>query len=124
MTSSSRIMEALAEVAREVPEAHTRMTACLVGREIVLEFDGEITHFSPSTEDHRRSVVHVISTLDAIGRVLRGEDNVIAALVEERLRIVAAPDDLIAAGDALTWFLQGAVRSVAVAPIADDLFPR
>ena len=122
MTASSHVMAALACVSREVPEARARMDARLGGRRVALILDGETTHVSLTGGVDGEPDVVVRTTVDTLYRVLRGDDDLLDAILADRVSITGAPDALIAASEAMTWFLEGAVRCLSIVPIADALF--
>jgi hypothetical protein len=122
MSSVSHIVDALACVAREVPAARVRMDMEFGARVVALVLDGEVTHLSLHGDVGDEPEIVVRTTIEALRRVLHGEEDVLDAIIADRLEIVGAPDDLIAAGDAMAWFLQGAVRCLSITPIAEALF--
>ena len=115
-------MAALACVSREVPDAGARMTARLGNRRVALILDGEVTHVSLTGDVDGEPEVVVRTTVDTLHRVLRGEDDLLEAILADRVTIIGAPDALIAASEAMTWFLEGAVRCLSIVPIAEALF--
>ncbi|MEO8699589.1 MAG: hypothetical protein ABI867_06070 [Kofleriaceae bacterium] len=114
--------EALARVARECPPAHARMHAALGTRSVELALGADIVHVTLDAAALAVPVVHVRASINTLCAVLIGELDVLEAVLSRRLDITGSPDDLAAAGDAMTWFLQGAVRCLSIKPLADELF--
>jgi hypothetical protein len=120
-SSTSLIAEAIACVAREVPRAHARMRTALGGRrvELVIGSEALLVELEPAEP---RPAITVRTSLDTLCAVLAGELDVLDAILALRLEIVGDPDALAAAGEALTWFLQGAMRCISIEPLAGQLF--
>lgn len=121
-TACSLIRDAIDCVAREAPAAHARMRTALGPRAIELALgDGTLqirlddAASSPPTIAARTSV-------DTLCALLAGELDLLEGVESLRLDVIGDADDLIAAGEAMTWFLQGAVRCLSIEPLADQLF--
>jgi hypothetical protein len=67
------------------------------------------------------SVVSVTTDLDTLCALVYGERGVLEAVLAGRLDVLASPDDLVAVSEALTYFVQGAMRCVSMPQLLDRL---
>jgi hypothetical protein len=118
---SALVSDALACIARECPEAYARMRDALGPRRIVLAIGGEVVPVELSAAASPRAIA-VHTSVDALCAVLAGELPVLDAVLARRLDALADPDDLIAASEAMTWFLHGAATCPSIEPLTQQLF--
>lgn len=121
-SASSLIREAIDCVAREAPMAHARMRAALGQRAIELVLDDGTLRIGFDDDASISPVITACASVDTLCALLAGELDLIEALVSLRLEVTGDAHDLTAAGEAMTWFLQGAVRCLSIEPLTDQLF--
>ena len=121
-SACSLIREAIDCVAREAPAAHARMRAALGPRAIELALDDETLQIGLDDAASSPPVIAARTSVDTLCALLAGELDLFEAVVSLRLDVTGDADDLIAAGEAMTWFLQGAVRCLSIDLLADQLF--
>lgn len=114
------VADALACVAREHPPAYAELKRAIGDRCFELAIDDE--HFLVALDGELGGAVLSVATdLDTLGAVIHGELDVLDAVLAGRLDVVAGPDDLVAAADGLTRFVQGAVRCVSMEALLERL---
>ena len=121
-TAAVIIADALACVAREVPDAHARMCAAFGTRTVALTIGSEIMHLALEGEELTTAAVSVRASVDVLCRILEGETAILDAVLAGDLVVAGGPNDLIATSAAATWFLEGAVRCLSTPPLSAELF--
>ena len=118
----SLITEAIDCVAREAPAAHARMRAALGPRAIELALDDETLRLAFDETASSTPVIAAGTSVDTLCALLAGELDLLEAVESRHLDVTGDAHDLIAASEAMTWFLQGAVRCPSIEPLSDQLF--
>ena len=121
-SACSLIREAIDCVAREAPAAHARMRAALGPRAIEVALDDGTLQIGFDDNASSPPVIAARTSVDTLCALLAGELDLLEAVESLRLDVTGDAHDLIAAGEAMTWFLQGAVRCLSIEPLADQLF--
>ena len=121
-SACSLITEAIDCIAREAPAAHARMRAALGARAIELALDDGTLRLAFDETASSAPVIAAGTSVDTLCALLAGELDLLEAVESLRLDVTGDAHDLIAAGEAMTWFLQGAVRCLTIEPLADQLF--
>lgn len=116
------IVDALGCVAREMPQAHARMRAALGLRTVALSIGTETMHVALDDNAATEPAVTVRTSVTTLTDVLHGDRELFDAVLACDLDVVGDPDDLVAAADAMRWFLEGALRCLSIEPLADELF--
>jgi hypothetical protein len=117
------VADALSCVAAEHPEAHALMCAQLgtrtlsiaLGREQFAIAAGQVV---AAADGAALTIRTDAATLD---EMLRGELAIVDALCSDRLDVRGTVEDLLPAFAAMTTFLQGAIRCIAMPPLLDRL---
>lgn len=120
-SASSLITEAIACVMREAPDAHAQMRTALGQRQVELVIDNEVFRVEFDRAETSPAVT-VTTSIDTLCDALTGEIDVLDAILALHLEIVGEPGALVAASEAMRWFLQGAMRCVSIQPLADEFF--
>ena len=111
-----RSLDAIAE---EVPLAHDAMCRALGSRTVELNVDGQAMRLSATAGTHvltdqlTDSDITVELERPTIVKILEGQCTLVEATVRGDVLLQGSADDLVALSDALTAFVQGAVRSVS-----------
>jgi hypothetical protein len=121
VTISALVEDALACVANECPPAYAAMEHAFGTRRLDIAIDDEHFMLDLGTPSLHGSVISIVSRVDTIRDLILGNASVLDAIEREQLEIVASPDDLVAAADAMTHFLQGALRCVSMPALLDRL---
>lgn len=121
-TPARVVVEALACVAREAPQAHARMCAALGARTLALAIGGEVVHLALDDAAVGPPAIRMSASPAALRDIVLGDVELVDALGDGRVDVIGDAADLIAASDAMMWFLQGAVRCLSIEPLADELF--
>ena len=116
------IVDALACVAREMPQAHARMRAALGLRCVALSIGGDLVHVALDDNADARPAITVRTSVTTLTDVLHGDCELLDAVLAGDLEVTGGPDDLVAAADAMRWFLEGALRCLSIEPLAEELF--
>jgi hypothetical protein len=108
----------LGAVARDAPACARAVAAALGPVTIELVVDGERTLLRPGLEvvvpvgpPAASPEVHVATTSGALLALLDGRDELTPAVVDNRVRVRAAPRDAERLFDAMRWFVEGCARS-------------
>jgi hypothetical protein len=121
-TASVLIVDALACVARELPQAHARMRSALGLRTVALTIGDELVHVALDDDAHPEPAITVRTSITTLTDVLQGDRELLDAVLAGDLDVIGEPNDLVAAADAMRWFLEGALRCLSIEPLADELF--
>lgn len=119
MSFARLVDDALACLAAEHPEAHRRMRASLGGRRVEARVGDELVTFG--SEDAARTAVQVRASVKTLSAVLLGEADLVEEVRSYRLEVMGASGDLVALGEAMNWFIEGAMRCVSIQGIVDRL---
>lgn len=110
------VAESFAALGREVPEAHLRIRTQLAGLSVRVDVDRErfALAFSSDAVDvaaTQNSVdAHVVTSRAGIEALVDGDTAVAAAVLEDRLRVVAPLEVLVRLQEGLRLYVHGAVR--------------
>lgn len=123
----SYLTAALERIEVDAPGLYRRIGEHLGRRALSIEVDGEVVCLSAPggrvtlEEGSIRAVVHACTTKAEIVALADGEALLEEAIVAERVHLVGAIDDLLACLDALSAFLNGAVRSPELGSLMGEL---
>jgi hypothetical protein len=98
------------------------MRAALGPCAIELVLDDGTLHIGVDAAASGSPVITACASVDTLCALLAGELDLLEAVVSLRLAVTGDAHDLIAAGEAMTWFLKGAVRCLSIEPLTDQLF--
>ena len=112
--------DALSCLANEHAPAYAAMKAALGSRRFDLAIDDEELMLDLGTP-RDASVISVVTDVETLSALVAGEATSLDAILDGRLEIVASVDDLIAAGRAMTCFMQGALRCVSMGQVLERL---
>jgi hypothetical protein len=119
------LRRSLDAIAEEVPLAHGAMCRALGAKCVELRVDGETMCLSASAGRHvltgplAGSSVAVELNRAAVVGLLEGRYTLVQAVLRGDVLLRGAADDLASLSDALTAFVQGAVRSVSAPELLD-----
>jgi hypothetical protein len=112
------LVASLAAVKRDVPACAVQIAAALGATAIELVVDGErmIVRAGPEivvggAARELGATVHVSTTARALLALVDGEDELFSAILDNRVRVRAAPGDAERLFDALRWFVEGCART-------------
>ncbi len=115
------IEDAVACVAAEHPPAYKALERALGPRRFDLDIADEQFMLDIGVPALHGSVVSVTTDVETLCALVYGECGVLDAVLSGRLDVLASPDDLVAVSEALTYFVQGAMRCVSMPQLLDRL---
>ncbi len=122
---ASFIARSLDAIEHEVPAAWLRLCEALDGRSIRLVVDGEAARLRGRDgglrlDDGGAAAVDVRTAHATILELLDGRVTLLDALLDDRIVVRGAPEDVLGFHDALICYLHGGVRSPSFRPLLDD----
>lgn len=120
-TFLSRGLDALGA---EVPLAYSLLSRNLGGRTVRITVDGDTRCLRVHGGRHSLDAdgigdVELRTDRGALVSLVEARESLLSAIMTDRLMLRGAPNDLVALYDALTVFIQGAVRSSALPALLD-----
>lgn len=115
------VEDAVACVAAEHPAAYAALERALGARRFDLEIDDEQFMLDIGIPTLRGPVVSVTTDIATLYALVHGEQGLLDAALAGRLDVRASADDLVAVSEALTHFVQGAMRCVSMQQHLDRL---
>jgi hypothetical protein len=115
---------ALDALEAEVPAAYARLCSALSGRTVRITVDGDTRFLRAKDGKHSlefdgANSLEIKTNRAALADLLEARETLLDSVISERLVLRGTPDDVAALHDALTAFVQGAVRSRTLPPLLD-----
>jgi hypothetical protein len=112
--------DALSCLASEHAAAYAAVRSALGPRRFDLAIDDEELMLDLGTPADA-SMISVATSVETLRALVDGECTSLDAILDGRLEIIASVDDLIAAAQAMTCFMQGALRCVSMGTLLERL---
>jgi hypothetical protein len=110
----------------EAPAAHRAVVATLGDRSVNVEVDAELLSIFSDRDrvvtgpPFEQPTTIARTTRPALRRLLRGERDLTASILQDEVALLGAVEDLVALHDALIWYFRGAVRSPSFPGLLDE----
>ena len=123
---ASFLAASLGAVQRDAPASARAVAGALGAAVIQLVVDGERvivrggSELAIAGDLAREPDVEVATTARALLALLDGDDELIAAVIANRVRVRAAPGDAVRLFDAMRWFVEGCARTAAAQQLLHD----
>ncbi len=119
MTIAALLDDAFTCLATEHAAAHAHVRDSLGARRILARVDHEDISIELAEST---TTVRVRTNVATLCDVLNGDLEVIDAVLADRLEVIGSADDLVALGEAMIWFVEGAMRCVSIPGLIERLF--